>query len=104
MTPLEVVFSEQADQDIAAIYQWVARETASLETALGFISRIVDRCEAVGDIPHGGHARDDLAPGLRTVPFERTALIAYRIEDDRVTITNVFYRGRDVDAAFTDED
>lgn len=104
MTPLEVVFSEQADDDIAAIYQWIARETASLETALGFVSRIVDRCEAIGDVPHGGTARDDLVPGLRTVPFERTALIAYRIEDDHIVITNIFYRGRDVDAAFSEED
>jgi toxin ParE1/3/4 len=104
MTPLEVIFSEQADDDVATIYQWIARETASLETALGFVSRIVDRCEAIGNAPHGGTARDDLAPGLRTVPFERSALIAYRVEDDRFAITNVFYRGRDVDAAFSDED
>jgi len=103
MTPLDVVFSEQADEDIAAIYQWIGRETASLETALGFVSRIVDRCEAIGEVPQGGRARDDLAPGARTVPFERSALIAYRVENECVVITNVFYRGRDVDAAFADD-
>ena len=100
MTPLEIVFSEQADADIATIYAWIARETGSLETALGFISRIVDRCEKIGDAPHGGRLRDDLAPGVRTVPFEKSALIAYRIESERLVITNVFYRGRDVEAAF----
>lgn len=100
MTPLEVIFSEEADADIATIYAWIARETDSLEVALGFVSRIVDRCEKIGDAPHGGKARDDLAPGVRTVPFEKAALIAYRAEADRVVITNVFYRGRDVEAAF----
>jgi toxin ParE1/3/4 len=48
----------------------------------------------------GGIARDDLQPGLRTVPFEHSAVIAYVVEDDRVAITNVFYGGRDYEALY----
>jgi toxin ParE1/3/4 len=48
----------------------------------------------------GGIARDDLHPGLRTVPFEHTAVIAYVVEDDQVCITNVFYGGRDYEALY----
>lgn len=100
MTPLDVIFAESADDDLAGIYQWIADETASLETGLRFVSRIVDRCEKIGDAPHGGRRRDDLDAGLRTIAFERAALIIYGVEDDRVVILNVLYRGRDVDAAF----
>lgn len=41
--------------------------------------------------------------GLRTVPFERSALIAYIIRNDRVVITNVFYGGRDYEALLRDQ-
>jgi toxin ParE1/3/4 len=44
--------------------------------------------------------RDDLKPGLRTVPFEHSAVIAYTVEDRRVRITNIFYGGRDYEALF----
>jgi toxin ParE1/3/4 len=37
-------------------------------------------------------------PGLRTIPFERSAVIAYLIEDNKIRITNVFYGGRDFEA------
>jgi toxin ParE1/3/4 len=48
------------------------------DVAEGFVRRITDRCARIGGVPHGGRPRDDLAPGLRTVPFERAAVIACR--------------------------
>lgn len=57
------------------------------------------RCRKIGDAPNGGRPRDDLEPGLRTVPFERTAIVAYRVTDN-VEITNVFYGGRDYEALY----
>ncbi|MBO6640522.1 MAG: type II toxin-antitoxin system RelE/ParE family toxin [Roseitalea sp.] len=103
MKRLEVRFAKSAIDDLKSIYEFVFDRSRSANLADGFVDRIEARCMKVGNAPHGGTARDDLAPGLRTVPFERTALIAYRIEDDRVVITNVFYRGRDVDAAFAED-
>nr|WP_260682893.1 type II toxin-antitoxin system RelE/ParE family toxin [Rhizobium laguerreae] len=64
------------------------------------------RCRKIGDAPNGGRPRDDLAPGLRTVPFEHSAVIAYHVTD-AVEIVNVFYGGRDYEAllrAGDDED
>ncbi|MGO6899277.1 type II toxin-antitoxin system RelE/ParE family toxin, partial [Rhizobium ruizarguesonis] len=40
-----------------------------------------------------------LAPGLRTVPFEHSAVIAYRVTK-AVEIVNVFYGGRDYESLF----
>jgi toxin ParE1/3/4 len=42
--------------------------------------------------------RDDLVPGLRTVPFEHRAVIAYVVENEIVRVTNIFYGGRDFEA------
>lgn len=53
-------------------------------------------------LPHGGRPRDDMAPGLRTVPFERVAVVAYLVEDDLVRFTDVFYGGRDFEALTRD--
>ena len=61
------------------------------------------RARRIGDAPLGGRPRDDLAAGLRTIPFERTAVIAYRVLE-RVEITNVFYGRRDYEALYRPRD
>lgn len=47
-----------------------------------------------------GRRRDDLFPGLRTVPFEGRAVIAYLAREHRVEITNIFYGGQDYEALY----
>ena len=47
--------------------------------------------------------RDDLIPGLRIVPFERSALIAYVVDADAVRIISIFYGGRDFEALLKDQ-
>jgi toxin ParE1/3/4 len=44
--------------------------------------------------------RGDLSEGLRTVPFEHSAIIAYKVETNCVRITNVFYGGRDYETFY----
>lgn len=100
MRRLEVVLREEAIDDLADIYAYIEHVSASPVTALAFIHRIKARCQRIGIAPMGGVARDDLQPGLRTVPFEHTAVIAYVIEADQVCITNVFYGRRDYEALY----
>ncbi|MCJ2072817.1 type II toxin-antitoxin system RelE/ParE family toxin [Methylobacterium sp. J-030] len=102
MQPLEVVFGAEADTDLLQIYRWVYEASRDPNVAGRFLDRLISRCERIGDAPRGGRPRHDLEPGLRTVPFERSAIIAYRIEADRVIITNVFYGGRDFEAFYGD--
>jgi toxin ParE1/3/4 len=47
---------------------------------------------SIGNAPRSRRPRDDLAPGLRSVPFEHTAVIAYLVTD-AIVITNVFELG-----------
>ncbi|MDP4024215.1 type II toxin-antitoxin system RelE/ParE family toxin [Methylobacterium sp. NEAU 140] len=100
MRRLRIEFKREARADLADIFRVVIGVSQDNSVAEGFIRRIIARCRRIGDAPRGGRPRDDLEAGLRTVPFERSAVIAYRVEADRVTITNVFYGGRDFEALF----
>ena len=93
-------FQPEANADLADIFRIVLRGSQSNDVAEGFVSRIIQRCERIGNAPHGGRPRDDLEPGLRTVAFERSVVIAYRVEADRVRIANVFYGGRDFESLY----
>ena len=53
--------------------------------------------------PERGTRRDDLAPGIRTIGFERRATIAFAVSADTVRIVRVFYGGRDFEAELRDE-
>ncbi len=98
MRRLPVTFRPNAIADIDAIFLYVLSVSRDVATSAGFVDRIYARCQAIGTIPFGGIARHDLGDGIRLVPFEKSAVILYRVLDDAVDITNVFYRGRDYDA------
>ena len=100
MRRLKVALREEAIADLAEIYHYIARASGSPVTAIRFVRRIRSRCQRIGNVPMGGVARDDLLPGLRIVPFEHSAVIAYLVEGGQVCITNVFYGGRDYEALY----
>jgi toxin ParE1/3/4 len=98
MRRLPVRFREEAIADLEEVIVYLAEQGADVAVIRGFINRIRRQCEKVGDAPEGYPAREDLGPGIRIVPFERSAVIAYRIEQEKVEIVNVFYGGRDYEA------
>jgi toxin ParE1/3/4 len=100
MRRLEVRFGPEALDDLLWIYRFVHRAAGSPVTAHRYLTRIREKCRRIGDVPYGGRARDDPAPGLRTTPFEKSAVIAYEVEANCVRITNVFYGGRDYEALY----
>ena len=95
----KVVYRPEANADVQRILTVVTERSGSAIVARRFVDRILAHCEKIGDAPHGGRPRDDLAPGLRTVPFERVAVIFYCLTDV-VVISNVFYGGRDYEALY----
>jgi toxin ParE1/3/4 len=98
MQRLPVEFLASALADLESIYLYILDKSANAVVATGFTDRIVDRAEKIGDAPNGGAARPDLGQGLRLVPFERSAVIIYRVVPETVQIINVFYGGRDYEA------
>jgi toxin ParE1/3/4 len=95
MRRFPVEFLAAALDDLKSIYLYIRDKSANASVAAGFIDRIIDRAERIGDVPHGGTPRPDLGAELRLVPFERSAVIIYRVTDTSVEIINIFYGGRD---------
>lgn len=102
MKSLPVRWNKRGRRDLNKIIDHIEAASGSTRIALRYLDRLEARCQRIGDAPRSGRPRDDLAPGLRTVSFEGSALICYVIADDTVWITNVFRRGRDIDAFFRD--
>jgi len=57
---------------------------------------------ALATFPERGTIRDDLAPGLRTMGFERRVTIAFRVLDQVVEIVAIAYAGRDFESELQD--
>ncbi len=92
--PLKMVFSPEAEDHLIQLFNFIA-SNASPSIAHAYTSAIVERCEHLGDMPLQGIARDDIRPGLRTAFFRRRVVIAYAVDEARVTILAIFYGGQD---------
>ena len=93
-----------AEADLADIYRYIAEQSGSPETAIGYIRRIRSHCENLLTFPMMGRARDDLRPGVRIIAFERRVLVAYMLlPSGDVEIGRVFYGGRDYETLVKDE-
>ncbi|UVK57188.1 type II toxin-antitoxin system RelE/ParE family toxin [Mesorhizobium sp. AR02] len=99
---LAVVLSENAISDLETIGAYILENSGSENIANGFVDRINERCQKIGNAPRGGRSRDEILPGLRAVPFERSAVITYVIESDVIRIVNIFYGGRDYETLMRD--
>jgi toxin ParE1/3/4 len=94
---LKVFFQPGAEADLLALYRYIA-ETSGLDVAGNYIDRIEVACMGLATFPNRGVRRDDLAPGLRTIAFERRVIIAYRVLKTRVEIVTIAYAGRDFES------
>ena len=76
-----------AEDDIAAADRWVDQ----LDTTLASLARQ----------PLMGRARDELAEGLRSLPFRRY-VIFYLPIDDGIDVVRVLHGARDIDAVMVE--
>lgn len=88
-----VEITDDARRDLFALYDWIAQAGAP-DTALAYVERIEVFCKSLDIASERGTARDDVRPGLRVIGFERSASIAFMVEEDRVVVLRVLYGGR----------
>ena len=100
---LEVAYAPEAADDLRRLHDYIL-ERSSVGLAVAYTSRLHRFCQGLGHFPERGSRRDDLAPGLRVVGFERRVTVAFHIDGDRVIIDHLFYGGRSLDHAFASED
>ena len=97
---LSVFFHSLAAEDLNAIDDYIARD--SPERAHAFVGRLRARCESLADFPYKGRARSDIAEGLRTLSFHRRVVIAYRVDDNQVTIWRIIMAGQNLEEVLED--
>ena len=95
-----VIYAEQAEEDLRAIYRWV-RDRAGITTATNYGNRLQDFCEMLDIGSERGTSRTDLMPGLRTIGFERKITIAFVVDTEVVRIVRVFGAGKDWESEFS---
>ncbi len=74
----EVTVTPAAERDLEDIYRLIAQDNP--QAAIAFVRSLRRLCSSLSEMPHRGVPRDDLAPGIRVLPFQRRAVVAYRVE------------------------
>lgn len=99
MRPLPVVWRSAARDDLLALYDWIA-DRADPETAFAYAARIEELAERLAEFPHRGTPRDDLVPGMRTVPYRRRVTVAYQVLENCVEVLRLVQSGQDWEQLF----
>jgi plasmid stabilization system protein ParE len=89
-----VIFSPEAEEQLASLYRYLAVE-ASPKVAEKYTNAIVTYCEGLTTFPHRGNCRDEIRPGLRITNYRRRTAIAFEVGEDFVSIIGIFHGGQD---------
>lgn len=89
--------TEQAEEDLAEAALFIAKDNVA--AADDFVDEVAKRYTYLAESPGIGRPRDDLGPGLRSLPY-KTYLIFYREIPDGVQIIRFLSGYRDIEALF----
>jgi toxin ParE1/3/4 len=95
-----VIRRPRAAADILEIWDYIAED--SLDAADRWVDRLDKQFDLLATQPLMGRAREELAPGVRGIPFGRY-VIFYMPLADGIDVIRVLHSARDIDAAFGDE-
>jgi toxin ParE1/3/4 len=98
-----IVWYRKAREDLLALYDWIDGQ-AGPEMANDYTNRIDAHAAKLGDFPHRGTPRNDLAPGLRTITYRRRTIIAYKVVGEEIQIWHILHGGRDLAGVFDEMD
>ena len=94
-----VVFTPEAQEQLAALYRYLATAATPVNAAR-FADAIITFCEDLQTFPHRGTCRDDIRPGLRITSYKKRVVVAFNVDAEQVSILGVFYGGQDYEAIF----
>jgi toxin ParE1/3/4 len=83
----------RAEQDLVEIWHYIAEHNEAAANRL--LDQIDAKCRLLAAFPEAGPARDDIAPGLRYIPY-RNYLVLYRILPDLIEVVRVVHGRRDL--------
>ena len=85
--------SPQARADAKAIWRYIARDNPAAATRM--LHRFDEQVRKVADIPNAGRPRDDLAPGVRSIPLG-SYLLFYRPIKGGIELVRILHGARDI--------
>jgi len=88
-----VRLTDEAEADVARIYRFVRRKSASSEVARNYVGRIRSFLKEFETFPERGTVRD-IRDGMRIVGFERRVSIAFIVENGEVVVLRILYAGQ----------
>ena len=98
------VFSDAALRDLEEIFEFLGEQLGELQRARAFVNSIVTQIEKIAAFPTVlGRPRENLAPGLRSLPF-RGYLIFMRYQEDSLFVVNILHARRDIEAYYLEDD
>ncbi|MBI3855627.1 MAG: type II toxin-antitoxin system RelE/ParE family toxin [Planctomycetes bacterium] len=93
----EARLSARARDDLEEIWLYLAQD--DIGAADRFIDRILQACRKLVHFPRAGRQREDLAPGLRSLPLEKH-IIFTRAAKSGVEVARVRSGYRDIESLF----
>ena len=95
MNLLTIVRNARAEEDLIAIWQYVARDSEAAADRL--LDRFEARWQQLASFPSSGAPRDDIAPGIRHLVVG-DYLTLYRVGGDAIEILRVLHGHRNIEA------
>ena len=87
----------EAEEDILEIWEYIADD--SIEEADRWLDRLDEKLSLWATQPTMGRSRDELLPGIRSMPFGRY-VVFYAPAGDGLDVIRVLHGSRDVDHLF----
>ncbi|MGR9160247.1 type II toxin-antitoxin system RelE/ParE family toxin [Rhizobium leguminosarum] len=94
MKRYSIRLTDEAELDLAGVYSFVRKTSASSAVARDYVARIKTFVSGFETYPERGSIRDHVRPGLRIVGFERRISVAFVVEPTEVVILRILYAGQ----------
>ncbi|KXG87581.1 type II toxin-antitoxin system RelE/ParE family toxin [Agrobacterium bohemicum] len=92
-----VRLSPEAQTDLVLMHANIVDRSNSNVTADTYIDRISGFVSSLNVFPERGTVRDETRAGLRIIGFERSASVAFVVEDNEVVVLRILAKGQEFD-------
>lgn len=93
----ELVVSEEAISDLEEIWDYIAKDSPL--NADRFLDQLYRKCTDIADLEGIGRSREELFPGLLSIPH-KTYILFFERDETQVRIVRIVHGSRDLDQMF----
>lgn len=97
-----VRLSPEAQTDLVRIHGRIVEKSSFPITADRYIERVSGFLASLNVFPERGTVRDEIRPGLRIIGFERSASVAFVVEENEVVVLRILAKGQEFDEMNSD--